>query len=235
MTLRDELSEFARKTHRTVWSYTDGRSVPDTESISLGNSAVKLNATVLYADLAESTKLVVDQGDMLAAEVYKNYLYAASRLIRERGGTITAFDGDRVMGIFIGDSQKSAAAKCALQINYVTRKLLQPAFDAVYTTNSYTYRHKVGVDSSSLFVARTGIRGSNDLVWVGEAANNAAKMAALPDEYSSYISEEVYANMNTSSRMGGKAGETPRDMWTPLGDVLDAGYNVYGSRWTWSI
>ena len=33
----------------------------------------------------------------------------------------------------------------------------------------------LGIDTSKLFVARTGIRKSNDLVWVGRAANYAAK------------------------------------------------------------
>jgi class 3 adenylate cyclase len=43
----------------------------------------------------------------------------------------------------------------------------------------FELKQRVGIDTSKVFVARTGIRGSNDLVSVGNAANNAAKMAAL--------------------------------------------------------
>src|SRR5436305_868835 len=80
--------------------------------------AVELDATVLYADLADSTGLVQGYKDWFAAEVYKTYLMAASELIKNNDGTITAFDGDRVMGVFIGGSKNSSAARCALQINH---------------------------------------------------------------------------------------------------------------------
>jgi len=40
------------------WKVRDGQKVPETEDIQLGNHAVLLNGTVLYADLAESTELV---------------------------------------------------------------------------------------------------------------------------------------------------------------------------------
>src|SRR4051812_36873707 len=62
----------------------------------LSNDAVEIDGTVLYADLAESTPLVKGYKDWFAAEVYKNYLYCAARIIRLRGGVITAYDGDRV-------------------------------------------------------------------------------------------------------------------------------------------
>ncbi|MDK8795188.1 hypothetical protein QP968_05630 [Corynebacterium sp. MSK041] len=60
--------------------------------------------------------------DWFAAEVYKNYLYCAEKIILVRGGIFTACDGDRVMGVFIGDSKNSAAAMCVLQINWAPKK-----------------------------------------------------------------------------------------------------------------
>lgn len=45
-----------------------------------------------------------------AAEIYKSYLHCASKIIRCENGVITAFDGDRVMGIFIGDLKNTSAA-----------------------------------------------------------------------------------------------------------------------------
>jgi len=43
---------------KTRWQSREGRVVPEAESVNLGNDAVKLDGTVLYADLAESTALV---------------------------------------------------------------------------------------------------------------------------------------------------------------------------------
>ncbi|MEX2374925.1 MAG: adenylate/guanylate cyclase domain-containing protein, partial [Dehalococcoidia bacterium] len=120
MGLKDELDQFARDTYATAWNRRDGSKVPDSKSVTFGNDAVDLDATILYADLAESTHLVKGYKDWFAAKVYKTFLYNAAKIIRMRGGEVTAYDGDRVMAVFIGKSKNTSAAKCALQINYST-------------------------------------------------------------------------------------------------------------------
>jgi len=99
----------------TDWVRRAGQQIPTTEDVKLGNDAVELDGAVLYADLVESTALVNSVKDSVAAEMYKVYLYSACELIRNNGGQITAFDGDRVMGVFIGEKKDDSAAKCALQ------------------------------------------------------------------------------------------------------------------------
>src|SRR4051812_48733261 len=121
MTLHEELARYARKTHADSWSKRKGLKVPEPEELALGNDAVLIEGTVLYADLAESTTLVKRYYNWIAAEVYKNYLYCAGRVIRARDGVITAYDGDRIMAVFIGGQKDTNAAKAALQINYVSR------------------------------------------------------------------------------------------------------------------
>jgi hypothetical protein len=48
---------------------------------------------VLYADLADSTKLVDEYQRPFAAEIYKTFLHCAGKIIRAEDGTITAYDG----------------------------------------------------------------------------------------------------------------------------------------------
>lgn len=229
MPLKEELEAYVANTFAEQWIKRDGQKVPEADDLALKNDAVMLDATVLYADLSESTKLVSRKMDWFAAEVYKNYLYCAAKVIRLQGGTITAYDGDRVMGVFIGNHKNTAAAKAALNINWATQFIIQPALDKQYGANTYDVRQKVGVDSSALRVARTGIRGSNDLVWVGTAANNAAKMAALDLGFSTYISAHTYNSLHESSKLS-----QGRDMWTSLGSSA-LGYPIYGSTWWWEF
>lgn len=230
MTVKEDLEAYVANTFAEQWVKRNGQKVPETSDLALKNDAVLLDAVVLYADLSESTALVSKKTNAFAAEVYKNYLYCAARVIRMRGGTITAYDGDRVMAVFIGSDKNSSAAKAALQINWATRNIVQPALEKQYPKSTYKVQQKVGVDSSELMVARTGIRGSNDLVWVGNAANNAAKMAALDLGCSSYISARTYNSLSRASKIGSDG----RDMWKNLGsDAL--GYTIYGSTWWWSF
>lgn len=231
MALRDELNTYVQKVIDEQWQRRKGQKVPDAEDVPLKNVGVELDATVLYADLASSTKMVSGYKDWFAAEVYKSYLYCAAKIIRSNGGTITAYDGDRVMGVFIGDRKNSSAAKSGLQIHWASDEIVNKRIKEKHPTTSFALKQRVGIDTSKLFVARTGIRGSNDLVWVGNAANNAAKMAALDPKYPTYISAAVYNRLLDWAKLG---GDPKKNMWTDLGSSA-LGYRIYGSSWWWKV
>jgi class 3 adenylate cyclase len=232
VTLKDELETYVANVFAETWTRRQGQKVPDTDDVALRNEAVELDATVLYADLAGSTKLVETKRDWVAADVYKSYLYCAAKVIRSNGGAITAYDGDRVMAVFIGGMKNSNAAKSGLQINWAVKNIVMPRYRLKFPETTFELKQRVGIDTSKLFIARTGIRGNNDLVWVGNAANHAAKMAALDPVYPTYISDQVYRMLKDWAKYGGK--ESKSNMWTSLGSS-DLGYPLYGSAWTWSV
>lgn len=231
MSFTTDLTKEVETIFKTTWKTREGQVVPEAENVQLGNHAVELDGTVLYADLAESTSLVNTKKATFAAEVYKTYLLCASRIITKNGGTITAFDGDRVMGVFIGKTKNTSAAKAALQINYAVQKIINPKLKAQYSNSTYEVKQSVGIDTSELFVARTGIRGSNDLVWVGRAANYAAKMCSLRiGNYASFISKDVYDVLHESVKFGGnpKSSMWERYHWS------DENITLYRSAWWWN-
>ena len=97
MGLADDLNSEVHGILRKEWSERAGRSVPESADLKLDNDAVSLEATVLYADLDDSTNLVDTKKPQFAAEMYKCYLACSARIIRSEGGEITSYDGDRIM------------------------------------------------------------------------------------------------------------------------------------------
>jgi len=231
MGLRADLESEITDVFSTKWEERDGNVVPEDDTVSLGNDAVKLKATVLYADLADSTNLVDTQVAFVAAEIYKTFLHCAAKIIRSEDGEITAYDGDRVMAVYIGDLKNTRAVRSAMKIHYAVSHIVNPAHKAVYKESLYTLKHVVGVDTSDLFVAKTGVRGANDLVWVGRAANYAAKLAALPDSYATYITTEVYDAMINEVKVSGEG----RPMWEAVRWNTFDNRTIYQSNWWWSI
>ena len=231
MALNDDLQKEVAAVFRAVWDRRDGTVVPADDSLRLGNDAVELDATVLYADLADSTKLVDSHIPAFAAEVYKTFLHCAAKIIRQEGGTITAYDGDRIMAVYLGTAKNTSAARTALKINHAVTNIINPAIRSQYASETYFLKHVVGIDSSKLFVARTGVRGANDLVWVGRAANYAAKLAALPDAYQTYITAEVHNSLNDQL----KIWTDGRPMWDAVRwDNFDNRI-IYRSNWWWNV
>jgi class 3 adenylate cyclase len=215
---------------RARWQLDPARTVPELERVKLrGNHGVQIEGAVLYADMADSTKLVDTFRAEFAAEIYKSYLYGACKVIGAEAGEVTAFDGDRVMGVFVGQLKNTNAVKCALKINYLVRQI-NGAIAAQYPNTSYKLAHKIGIDTSKLLVAKAGVRDNNDLVWVGPAANYAAKMAALSESgFPTYISEATYNMLNESAKLGGtnKASMWEKRTWTATGKT------VYRSSYWW--
>jgi class 3 adenylate cyclase len=213
------------------WTTRDGEVVPEPDDLGLANDAVNLNATVLYADMADSTHLVDSQKPNFAAEVYKAYMACAARIIKNNGGTITAYDGDRVMGIFIGGLKNTTAAKTALQINWAVQNVVNPRLRIQYGADAYQMKHVVAVDTSTIFACRIGVRNDNDIVWVGRAANYAAKLAAI-NEYPVYITGTVFDNMLDRSKFG---GDPKRLMWEERAWTAMNRMRIFRSNWSWRV
>ena len=230
MPLNDDLKSQVGQILSEQWTTRSGRVVPEPEDLGLGNDAVVLDGTVLYADLDDSTDLVNRWKPAFAAEVYKSFLACAARIIRSEDGSITGYDGDRIMAVFIGNSKNSAAARAALKINHAVLGIINPALRSHYPRSTYELRHHVGIDTSQLFVARTGIRGANDLVWVGRAANYAAKLSARSGP-PTQITSDVYERLN----QGAKFGSDGRNMWTQQVAREIGGNVIYASNWYWRL
>lgn len=212
MGVADDIRKNSNDAFGKSWTVRDGQVVPAATDLKLSNDAVRFSeATILYADLDGSTDLVETKKWQFAGEVYKTFLYAASRLIRRHGGNIVSYDGDRVMGIFISQSQCNDAVSCALEINYAVKNIVQVELQKGWTTD-FKIRHVIGIDISEIRAARTGVRGDNDIVWIGNAANLAAKLTALSADQPTWITKRVHDRLNDKQKVG-SSGENIWRSW----------------------
>lgn len=88
--MEDELAKEVDSIIRGTWELRNGQVIPDTQDIKLSNDGVKIPATVLYSDLADSTELALYSQE-IAAEIYKSYLLGTTRIIKANGGGSPCF------------------------------------------------------------------------------------------------------------------------------------------------
>lgn len=229
MALVNDIIDDVTTIFRSIWSSTEKTVVPVATELPLGNHAGHFEEmTILYADLNGSTSMVDSQTWQISAEVYKAYLHCAAKLIKSEGGTITAYDGDRVMAVFVGDSKNTSAVRCALKINAAVIRVVNPALMAQYNSLNFTVRHTIGIDTSEIHVARIGVKNDNDLVWIGRAANHAAKLTTLP-EYPIWITDDVYRSMHESVRTSAQGVNVwEQRTWTAMDAAL-----IYRTAGNW--
>ncbi len=195
MALKDDLAEQVDLYVKSSWGEIPvGRVVPTAESLTFGNTGIYIDACVLYADIHKSTRMVESLTDTRAAEYYKAFLHCAAKILKENNGTIVAYDGDRAMAIFIGTGKCDAAIKAAFELHWVVRNIINPKFNAFYST-PYRLQHTVGIDVGRLLASKTGVRVDSDIVWVGNAANHASKLNSfegLDPDYPTRITVPVW-------------------------------------------
>ena len=215
-----------------AWTIQDATKVPKTEDIGLGRVGKRIEVVALYSDLAGWTDLVRSKKDWFVGEIVKSFLVCAVRIIRDHGGFVVSFDGDRVMAIFHGDSKNSSAAKCALKINYAVKKIITPRVQGVYSDcSTFSLGHCTGIDRSSVLVIRSGIRNNNDLVWIGRAPNYAAKLSEEKSIAPTLITSDVYEFLNDEAKLG---GDPKINMWRSTSvSVSGRHIDCYSSTWHW--
>ena len=212
MALKDDLTAEVSQTFVEQWDVQKALVIPDPAGLRLGNHAKDLeHATVLYADLDGSTNMVDNYLWSFSAEIYKTYLRCAARVIAFEDGTVTAYDGDRVMAIFTGEKKNTRAVRAAMKIHEAVKTIINPQLKRVYTTTDFTVKHVIGIDTSQLRTARIGVRGYNDLVWIGRAANYAAKLTSLSGR-TIWITQAIYDNMDSEVKIH---NGTKQNMWEP--------------------
>ena len=234
MSLKEDIEKAVDDIIKAPFKPTEGQVVPESDDVALDGGVVTLEASILYADLADSTRLAMDHRAHVAAETIKSFLTACSRVIRAHKGEIRSFDGDRVMGIFIGNRKCTESAKCAMEINAAITDVVRPKLEKAYpalTEGAFRIAHCVGIDVSDVWAVRAGIRGSNDLIWVGRAPNVAAKLSVIRDSpYYSYSSKQAYARFADEAKIS-TAGVA---MWEEIAwkDVPEVS-PVYRSHYRW--
>lgn len=233
MAASDEMEAVVATLMASVWNTRQGRVVPEPEALRLNNDAIEFErATVLYADLKGSTALVDTMPWQFCAEIYKAFLHCAATIIRQQGGTITSYDGDRVMGVWVGDRQTTPAAIAGLKINYAVQNIVNPALKKQYPHRSHDVSQVVGIDTSAIRAARTGVRGGNDIVWVGRAANYAAKLTDLDLAERTWITDDAFRRLHDEAKFGGNPLQL---MWKPYKWSEKGDLAIHGSTWWWKV
>jgi class 3 adenylate cyclase len=138
------------------------------------------------------------------------------------------------MGIFVGGSKNTSAVKCGLKINWMVQKALKPKAEAAYPTlkkNGFVIRHCTGIHTSQVLVVRGGVRGSNDLVFVGTAPNFAARLSEQRTSSRTYITHQIFNHMADEAKFGGSPRE---NMWSPVKISLGGeAWDCFASTWWW--
>lgn len=206
MAIKNDLTEKIGEFAREQWGVIPNAYVlPTVNDLTFGNDGERLDVTVLYADISGSTAMVDELTDTRAAEYYKAFLHCASQLIKRNNGEIQAYDGDRVMALYVGNDQADDAVRTALELNYAVTEIINPTFMRVYNSNHRKLEFTVGIDTEKVLAIKVGVRAVGELAWIGGAANYAAKLNSfegLDHDFPIRVTSLTYAKLTNKLLVG---------------------------------
>ena len=230
MALLNDLNKIIGDYSVQPYETTKTSIVPDTNSAGLtfGNRGLVGKFAFLFVDIRNSSTLHEKYGFAKAAKIYQSFHDINVRVIEENDGSVRAFDGDRIMGVFVGDYKNSNAAKATMQIQWAIRNILNPKLKTTITCGA-------GIDSGEILVAKVGKgrdKNNNDLVWIGKADNYASHLANEAKD-SIIISTNSYDVLSKDK----KISTDGRAIWQPRVITLKSGktVNCFESVWGWVI
>ena len=139
-----------------------------------------VNATSLFVDLRDSTKLSQNHKRPVLAKIYRSFI---SEVVAIMNGNENCkyihIDGDCVSGVYDTPLQKDvhSALDDAIKINTLIKILCCKFMKKGYSE----IKAGIGIDYGRLLFIKTGYKGSglNDVAWMGNILNTSAKLSGL--------------------------------------------------------
>lgn len=216
MSLLDEINDKVDEYLSGDYEVTKKTTVPNPEDVPLGNRAALLEATVLFVDIRQSSDITNTFRRQTAAKMMKAYFNGAVKIINKNDGYVRSFNGDGLLAIFIGDFRSNNAVKAAMRLKYFVNSVLESKFRRYFegnqsaVGNALDFSIGVGLDEGTIFAVRVGIKGTNDVAWVGRCTNTAAKLSNITKSPKNIaVTRAVYKRLNDSRKLS-----SGKHMWT---------------------
>ncbi len=246
MGLKQDITDKVKEILETNFTITDVDYVPEIADpkLTFNNGGLKFEATTLYIDMRDSTKVLNNHNKSTIAKIHKAYLHTTVKIAKSLGGEVRSFNGDSVLAFFQGTTKNSLsnAVKAAMKIKYMIASS-ESGINALLAKYS-AVDFGIGLDDGKILCTKVGVGGDNntkDLIWIGNAIN---KAVIISDECRSPkhigISSYVYNNLNDEvkyvTRKNYWGQEESVDIWNPYYVMYNGErHKFYKTTYHWSV
>lgn len=184
-------------------SFPEVKSFPSIDRLTYTNGFY-VNVTALFVDIRDSSELINDHNRPALAKIYRSFI---SEVIAIMNGGINCkfinIDGDCVSGVYETpnktdiDSAFDDAARISSLIDVLNCKLKKKKITEI--------KIGIGMDYGRLLLMKAGFSGSglNEVAWMGEALNSAAKLCNKANKehpYTILLSSVIHQNLNEENK-----------------------------------
>ena len=186
-------------------SFEEVDSIPSRDKLTFNNGFYINKATALFVDIRKSSELPSNNQRPVLARIYRSYISEVVAIINGNSHCAeVSINGDCVWGVFdtsyinqVADVF-STAAQISSIIDILNCKFIKKGIDPIEVG--------IGIAFGRVLMIKAGYSGSslNDVVWMGDAVNNASKLCSYGNkgwgDYEIMVSSVFYNNLNDEDK-----------------------------------
>lgn len=172
-----------------------GRVVPKIEDLAVGTGR-SIRAAFVYTDLDGFSKMVATKPTEDSFTLMQTFVEIVSRITTHYGGSVVDCAGDRILSVFEDPGKIVSlapiynAVTAALWTQTIIQRVIEPNFRIRGVLGEVGAA--IGIDHGPATVACVGYRNNKRLIFLGEAANNAARLQSAGTAGEVVMSAHVY-------------------------------------------
>ena len=213
----------------------NGKTMPSIDQLAVGEGRI-FSLAVLFADLVDSTNTINSLQLNQASRWLLHFLIESTKIIKDFGGEVEKYSGDRVLGLFGTNGGSTfdiaqSAIYCGLAIRCVVNKVLKPFYASKGLPKVQV---KIGIDYGLVQIDKVGIRGNSELSAIGTMVNIASKLENIAAPNQILLGESLFSVSGPDEQKFCEQ-QTPSEDFTYRQRNTDKPYKYYSFGANFSI
>lgn len=210
----------------------EGQVIPEPSSLALGE-AREFELAIAHIDIDNFKGLSSSMKMKGLARFLSIYLTEMTYIVKEFGGDVESYSGDRVTALFGAGKGKAQAIEdclnCGLTMLTVIQYVLNPYLARISLPS---FRCAVGMEFGETWIERVGIKGENQLTLVGYPVNVASQLQELAKPSQILLAHGFYSGLSEGEKKHCQKMEPDKTWnWTYGEPRIPYPYYGYGGHW----
>lgn len=190
--LEGEIFEEIRKKLGTDFAIVKKKKIPSDFALENDKWVQVDDVVCVYFDLTSSTNILKKYGDEISVKIFDSYIKSATRIFKNFECSYLDIQGDGGFALFSGDKHIQRAMVSAITLKtLLSRSYSGNLNDLVKKMKSkINLSSKIGVHIGKILAKKSGIRGENEILWLGDLVSIASKICGLKYEKSNLFKSD---------------------------------------------
>lgn len=180
-------------------SFEEVKSFPSIDKLTFTNGFY-VDATALFVDIRDSSKLIDAHNRPALAKIYRSFISEVIAIMNgNQNCKFINIDGDCVSGVY--ETPQMSDIDRVFEDSYTISSLIDILNCKLKKKKITEIKIGIGMDYGRLLLIKSGFSGSglNEVAWMGDALNTAAKLCNKANKeypYKILLSSNIYQNLN---------------------------------------